>query len=367
MKEYGLSVLEQYHIEVSSTRKIRGAILCDTNEGLLLLKEAAVSEKRVPMLYKLCRHLQENGYERVDQIIPNEAGNLVSVGEDGAKYLMKRWFNGRECDIKKDYEVLEATKNLARLHKIMEKPLELEPEILPAQPPDQNVLGEIMPDGGEPEKIMQDVDSEEISLEMFRGNDLREEFQRHNRELKKVRGFIRNRVSKGDFELAFLKHFDSMYQWADAVTSQLMQSNYGGIYEDSIKRQTFTHGDYNYHNVMMTSNGMATSNFDHFHIDVQVSDLYYFLRKVMEKHLWNEKLGDNILSIYNGINPLGSEDMEYMALRLAYPEKFWKVANTYYHSNKAWIPVKSVEKLQVTVRQVEEKRLFLQNIFSFHL
>lgn len=335
MKEYGLSVLEQYHIEVSSTRKIRGAILCDTNEGLLLLKEAAVSEKRVPMLYKLCRHLEENGYERVDQMIPNKEGNLVSTGEDGVKYLMKRWFNGRECDIKKDYEVLEAAKNLARLHRIMEKPL--------------------------------DPKEGEHALELFLGNDLREEYLRHNRELKKVRGFIRSRVSKGEFELAFLKHFDAMYQWADVVTKQLEQSSYGMVYGDSIHRQTFTHGDYNYHNVMMTNKGMATSNFDHFHVDIQVSDLYYFLRKVMEKHLWNEKLGDNILSIYNGIKPLGAEEMEYIALRLAYPEKFWKVANTYYHSNKAWIPVKSVEKLQVTVRQVEEKRLFLQNIFSFHL
>lgn len=346
MKEYGLSVLEQYHIEVSSTRKIRGAILCDTNEGLLLLKEAAISEKRVPMLYKLCSHLKENGYERVDQILPNEAGNLVSTGEDGVTYLVKQWFHGRECDMKKDYEVLEATKNLARLHKIMEKPFDLAGEV---------------PAAGAPEE------AEAVQTELFRGNDLRKEYKRHNRELKKVRSFIRSRVSKGDFELAFLKHFDAMYQWADAVGMRLAQSSYGRIYESSVGRGTFTHGDYNYHNVMMTSQGMATSNFDHFRIDVQVSDLYYFLRKVMEKHLWNEKLGDNILSIYNGIKPLGTDELEYMALRLAYPEKFWKVANTYYHSNKAWIPVKSVEKLQVTVRQVEEKRLFLQNIFSFHL
>lgn len=48
MKEYSLNVLEQYDIEVNSTRKVRGAILCDTNEGALLLMEAAVSEKRRP-------------------------------------------------------------------------------------------------------------------------------------------------------------------------------------------------------------------------------------------------------------------------------------------------------------------------------
>ena len=34
MQEYELGVLEQYNIEVISTRKTRGAILCDTDQGL---------------------------------------------------------------------------------------------------------------------------------------------------------------------------------------------------------------------------------------------------------------------------------------------------------------------------------------------
>ena len=56
-----------------------------------------------------------------------------------------------------------------------------------------------------------------------------------------------------------------------------------------------------------------------------------------------------------------------MAVRLAYPEKFWKVANSYYHSNKAWIPEKSVEKLQISIAQTEKKNQFLKDLFSFHL
>ena len=54
-------------------------------------------------------------------------------------------------------------------------------------------------------------------------------------------------------------------------------------------------------------------------------------------------------------------------LRLAYPEKFWKTASSYYHSNKAWLPQKYVEKLQLAVKQTEEKRAFLENIFSISI
>ena len=40
---------------------------------------------------------------------------------------------------------------------------------------------------------------------------------------------------------------------------------------------------------------------------------------------------------------LGREEKEYVGLRLAYPEKFWKTASSYYHSNKAWLPQKYVK------------------------
>ena len=51
MREYELEVLEQYDIDVISTRKTRGAYFCDTKEGLMLLGPAgiSVSEKIFPI------------------------------------------------------------------------------------------------------------------------------------------------------------------------------------------------------------------------------------------------------------------------------------------------------------------------------
>ena len=114
-------------------------------------------------------------------------------------------------------------------------------------------------------------------------------------------------------------------------------------------------------------NQIATTNFESFHIDVQMADLYYFFRKAMEKHHWKESLGKKLLQGYSEIRPVKEEELEYLAIRLCYPEKFWKIINSYYHSNKAWVSEKSVEKLRICIGQVEEKQLFLENILSFHL
>lgn len=136
------------------------------------------------------------------------------------------------------------------------------------------------------------------------------------------------------------------------------------------------HGEYNYHNILMIQGDynyrkepyrIATTNFEKFKSDVQVEDLYYFLRKVMEKHGWKVRLGDNMLNAYAAIRPLSEAEMEYLCVRFIYPEKFWKTADSYYRSNKAWVSSKNIEKLQTAIQQTEEKKRFLEEIFSFHL
>jgi len=107
MKENEVSVLDQYDIDIKSTRRIRGAILCATNQGLFVLRELMISEKRIPMLHKLYVHMMENGCDRVDAVIENKEHELFSTSEDGIKYVVKRWYDGKECDIRKEQKILQ--------------------------------------------------------------------------------------------------------------------------------------------------------------------------------------------------------------------------------------------------------------------
>lgn len=336
MREYELEVLEQYDIEVKGTRKIRGAYFCDTKEGIMLLKEADVSDRRAPLLYTILKNLEKEGYSNVDTPVFNKEGRLVSVSRDGSRYMLKKWFGARECDVKREHEILQAARNLAELHTKMRWYNSCHTEEEPIGCPPV-------------------------------GRHMQEELLRHNRELKKVRSYMRNKVSKGPFEFLFLEYFDAMNTLAEKVTGSLQNSCYDKLYRESIEECKLVHGDYNYHNVLLTSGGLATTNFEHFRIDVQAQDLYYFLRKVMEKHQWEENLGRSVLEAYQSVRPLQASEREYIALCLAYPEKFWKTANTYYHSNKAWIPEKNVEKLHTTISQTEKKIHFIKNIFAFIL
>lgn len=326
MRETELEVLEQYDINVKSTRKIRGAILCEAEQGVFVLKETQFSDKRIPALYELYQHLQEQGYENADAIIKNKEGSCISLSEDGTRFLLKKWFCGKECDNKRESEILEAVRNLASLHQIMRKPFE-----------------------------------EKVCVEESK----QEEFIRHNQELKKVRSFVRKRVTKSEFELAFLKCFDEMYEWADAASTRLSNSKYIDLLEQSRKEHWIVHGDYNYHNILLTSTGIATTNFEHFHGGIQMTDFYYFLRKIMEKNHWNLKLGLKMIEEYDKMQTMSETEKNYLAVCIMYPEKFWKVANTYYRSRKTWLSSKSLEKLELATKQAEEKEKFLKIVFSY--
>lgn len=335
MKEYELEVLEQYDMEVKSTRRIRGAFFCDTNEGTMLLKETKISARRAPLLYKLLSRLETEAGFQVDTPVFTKNGELLCAGRDGTKYMLKKWYAGRECEVKREADIIEAVRQLARIHRNL--------------------------------SWQRNFDDIEESFS-FVGRLPEEEVKRHNRELRKVRAFIRNRVSKSDFEYLFLENFEKMYALAEKVTARLEGEECRKLFWESIEKRLLVHGDYNYHNVLMMAAGMpAVTNFEHFRMDIQAQDLYYFLRKVMEKHQWDVCLGRKMLEAYQAVRPLTVSEKEYIALNLAYPEKFWKTASSYYHSNKAWIPEKSVEKLRLSVLQAEKKLDFLEKIFQINI
>ncbi len=328
---YEQDLLGGYGIVFSGTRKIRGAVLCNAGEELYLLKEISVPEERIGMLGRLHAYLGQQGYTQVDTVVLNQEGRYVSKALDGKKYVLRKWYAGRECDVRRPGELLTIAANLAALHKLLR--LEM-PGLVCAKP-------------------------------------LKERYERHDKELRKVRRFVRSMTDKGVFEMMLLQEFNQMYRWAAAAEALLESSFYQSLYKESMERNCIVHGEYNYHQVLMQEEEKgrkakiaATTNFDKFKRDIQAEDLFYLLRKVMEKHGWKERLGDNMLNAYSAVRPLEEAEIEYLKIRLLYPEKFWKTVNAYYHSNKAWMSAKKIEKLETAVAQTKEKERFIRNLFG---
>ncbi len=322
MNDRAVAILDQYDIEVYRTGKGRGAIICDTDKGTLIFKEYFGTEEKLQIQNTLLNQIADMGTIAAETIIPNKEGGLWVKDNDGVSYVLKTWQEGRECNISDRQECAEVMQLLAELHKGMELP-----------------VSEQFPMAFSPEK----------------------EYDKHNKELRKVRKFLHQKGQKTWFEISLQQHFDFFLEQALSVAEEWQQYSHLKQEDDLA---TFCHGDYQYHNIIKTSKGWFLMNFEKCMRDDPIRDLYLLMRKLMEKGNWDSVLGKELLQAYESQRPLSALSHIDLYYRLAYPEKFWKIANFYFNSGKAWIPGKNQEKLDKLLLQEQEKQQFLTEVFE---
>lgn len=321
-----VALLEQYDIEVIRTKKGRGALLCETKEGTLIFKEYVGNPEKIKVQDKLLTNLSDAGL-LVEKIYPSKEENLFVEDSEGRKYLLKAYFENRECNIHDLEECKEAARTLARLHRHMR------------------------------------LTEEEIQSFGITPFSLEKEYEKHNKELRKVWNYLRKKSQKTLFEVQLLQEYDYFLEQAQEIFSQWQAFALPDDLE-YIKRQgMFCHGEYQYHNLIKAGYDFAVINFERCIMDNPVRDLCYFMRKLLEKGNWSVQTGDALLEAYNSVNPLSARFFVELYYRLAYPEKFWKIVNFYFNSGKAWIPERNSQKLEQLCVLEKEKQIFLDNIF----
>lgn len=323
MNDRSVGLLEQYDIEVLRTRKGRDAILCDTNRGPLIFKAYTGNPEKADAQNRLLQQITGTGKVQAEQMIASKEETLLVQDTDGTSYILKTWFEGKECNVYDRAECIEAVKLLAALHNAMEG---AETALLAAP----------------------------VSTPL-------KEYEKRNRELIKVRKYLRRKSQKSWFEICMTDAFDSFLEQAKRVSGKW--HDYMLLTDPSGEQNGLCHGDYQYHNIIKCGSQWCIINFEKYVRDNPIRDLYYFMRKLLEKSGWSISLGRELLGTYEQVRHISAYSYTDLYYRFSYPEKFWKIVNFYYNSGKAWIPEKNLEKLQKLLAQEEAKQKFLREIF----
>ncbi len=121
MNEKYTEVLSQYELEILDVKRGRGAWLCETNQGLKLLREYKGTLKRLEFEDQVFSQMKESCRLKVDRYVRNKDGELLSSAEDGTRWIVKDWYSDRECNLKDSKEVLCAIEQIASLHKVLRR------------------------------------------------------------------------------------------------------------------------------------------------------------------------------------------------------------------------------------------------------
>lgn len=322
MNDKAIALLEQYDIEVLRTRKGRGAILCDTPQGVLIFKEYAGNEERLLWENRVLTHIAQQGTIKVDALLPTKEGNLLVKDRDQVTYILKTYYEGRECNITDRGECAMAMSLLAGLHNSTSQ------------------LGNMC--GGKARTPL-------------------EEYEKKNKELARIRSFLHKKGQKQPFERCLNSVIDLYIEQAQQVTQDWKEYETKlGMTQDM---QAVFHGDYQYHNIILYDKEWYVVNFEKCQSGSPVTDIYLMMRKLLEKSDWSVSLGKELLEAYQRVRPLGACEWIDLFYRLSYPEKFWKIANFYYNSRKAWIPERNMQKLDKVLEQEQLRQSFLEQVF----
>ena len=357
MAEKMSEVYEAYDMEVVKTARGRGAFILDTDKGVRQVRQLDVHESRLRAEYRFKESLYDKGFALVDRCVMNTEGELVTYDRYGNPYVLREYFEGREINVKSVQEIVAAAHNLARLHAV----------------------------------------SREVFLESEGDVHVRvsNDFKKRNQELKRVKNYILKRKSKKEFETKFSDAYDYFYKQAKECEEKFTDT-YNCLHKQNLtcEKQSddsgsqgvanphigYCHGMYNQHSLIVTSEvpqapasqagsatpevqyHIATIAFDRFYVGNQLSDLYHFIRKCVEKNNYDYDIACRIIEAYREDIALNKKDMEYIYTLYMYPEKFYKLSNQYINSPKNWISPKMLEKLDKVVADEAKKQELLRKI-----
>ena len=185
MNEKSLEVLKQYDFEVNRVLRGRGGMILNTDRGVKLFLECVKSDKYYERENDITRRVADSGFLWVDTYVQNSSGEILTPDEDGRRFYVKDWYEGKECDTKSREDILKSVRTLARLHILMK----MEP------------------------------------VEEYRERSLREEYLRHNQELRKIRKFIRNKGASNVFEKNYLASVEQFLERAQYAVKLLDETD----------------------------------------------------------------------------------------------------------------------------------------------
>ena len=321
-----------YHFGLSGTYmgRVRGGFIYNTNKGIVIVDMYSGNRQKLEARARVCDELYDNGIN-VSCYIKGEDNTYFYENEDSDTYTVYSFCAFQECNEKRLEDICTSLKALAMLHKVLDEKIEVP------------MLG---------------LTGEEFQI----ARSYIKEYDKHNKELKKIRNYLSGKKTKTDFELLAFRECNAyLEEGLDALT-RLENSDYELRFNQAVSDKKLCHGDFNYHNIYTDGDRYLITGFSQMRNDLYIVDLYNFMRKLMEKYEWDIKMGYLMLREYDKVNTLSAQDINILGGMFAYPEKFWKILNYYFNANKAWIPNRNMDKLKTVVNQNRMRREFVRTL-----
>lgn len=286
---YNLTDAYIEQVKVKNTDKQRAVYKVSLDNCSYCLKKVYYNEGDLLFIYSTMEWLYINDI-MVPKLIPTVNGQRF-VKVDNLIFILTPWIEGIKCSFDNYKHLTESIKNLALMHKS---------------------TSNFFPIDGSSKK--EEFDNLFIST---------------NSHFNKILTCYNEASKRKDkFSKLFLDKFDESFILAKYATEMACSIN-----ENNLKR-SICHGDYVNKNIIFENDRIWTIDFDKCCYNYSAQDISYFLRRLLKRTStnWDIELTENLLTLYNSINPLTYDDVKYILSSLAFPQKYWRTSKDYYNN-----------------------------------
>lgn len=315
-----------YGLKIDSIERIKNAYKILSNGKAYCLKLVKYNYGHSLFIISAMQYLQDNGFEKIPQIIKTQNGeNYISLGLCYA-YLTD-WIVSRQCNFDNPLDLSMATSKLAELHKKSEG---------------FTITREMEPRVGWFKWV--------------------ETFNTRRDEMLDFKYRIKNKASKSEFDCIYLENIEDEQKRARISVENLINSEYFNKMSIEVTKNGFCHHDFAHHNVLIQDDGsLNVIDFDYCILDTHLHDLASLLIRKMKNGKWDLNSAYYILQAYDACYELVQSDTPIMAALMEFPQDFWQIGIQYYWEKQDWGEEFFINKLNKIIEDRDERQEFIED------
>ncbi|MBP5427338.1 MAG: CotS family spore coat protein [Clostridiales bacterium] len=322
MKEIAEKLKSNFNIEISNISSFRDNYIVLNNTGRMLLKKQVISPERVRFIHNAKQHLISNNFKYVDEFMLTTNNDPFIILNNNL-YTLTNILDGQEMNFDNPTDVEKSTQLLADFH-ISSRGFFKSPSVF-----NKDELGK-----------------------------LPSVYQKRLDEIKRAKKNAH--LGKTKFDYLLLDYIDYFYNLGKEVIEKLSKSRYMDLVSMTQKEGSFCHHEFTHNNIVNKSGTYFLINFEYCCYELKIYDLCNLIKRKLRKCNWDINEAQKILDCYRKKVPLSYDELYVMKLMLMFPQKFWRVINTYYNSKKNLSDSIYLSKLNNVIDEIRPIETFLK-------
>ena len=285
-------VLEAYDLDITQAEPVRKVVRLITPEGDLALKKFKLPTDELRFSLAAMRHVKNQGFS-VPGLVPTKSGDEFVEKEDGMKYFVMEWLEGRESSYDHVYDLAVVSRGLAQFHLSSQG---FEPPHCPGKVQWGTWTGHFL------ERIE----------EMRQWSVLAEQ-------------------GGTEFDRMFASEAAYCIHEASKAVELLLSSRYEEISKEEREKKGFCHHDYAHHNVLITADKqISLIDFDYSICDIRSHDLASLILRNMKSVKWDSRTAFFIIKSYFDVASPHTGEERLLHAMLRFPQDAYEFAHYQY-------------------------------------